>query len=113
MPKLNGIHFDAIQKKQTVREQKEYFGKVASLGCIICSQLGYETTDCGCELHHVRTGNIPRKNAPVIPLCFEHHRGNTGIHGLGTKRFERTYNLTQQELLLLVKEKIGTNPYNL
>ena len=34
----------------------------------------------------------------VIPLCPEHHRGNTGYHGLGRKAFERRYGVTEAEL---------------
>jgi hypothetical protein len=42
---------------------------------------------------------MPRKSAPVIGLCPEHHRGNTGIHGMGRKAFEREYGVTEEELL--------------
>jgi hypothetical protein len=42
---------------------------------------------------------MPRKSAPVIGLCREHHRGDTGIHGLGRKAFEKKYGLTEEDLL--------------
>jgi hypothetical protein len=32
-------------------------------------------------------------------LCPEHHRGNSGIHGMGRKAFERKYSLTEEDLL--------------
>jgi hypothetical protein len=35
----------------------------------------------------------------VIPLCPEHHRGKTGLHGLGTKGFVKHYGYTEQELI--------------
>lgn len=42
---------------------------------------------CGCtnvEWHHVFYGQH-RKNSGkyglIVPLCVEHHRGNTGVHG--------------------------------
>ena len=35
----------------------------------------------------------------LIPLCTEHHRGNTGVHGLGTKGFEKHYGFTEEDLL--------------
>lgn len=38
-------------------------------------------------------------NRNAIPLCPEHHRGNTGYHGLGRRAFERTYGLTELDLL--------------
>ena len=42
-------------------------------------------------------------------LCVEHHRGNTGIHGLGTKGFVKHYNITQQELLDWTLLRVSTN----
>lgn len=35
----------------------------------------------------------------LIPLCTEHHRGNTGVHGLGTKAFPKHYGFTEEDLL--------------
>jgi hypothetical protein len=40
-------------------------------------------------------------------LCPEHHRGNTGVHGLGAKGFEKRYNLTQGDLLEQTKALLG------
>jgi hypothetical protein len=87
----------------TISERK-YFAKLADFGCILCAKLGHEGTPA--EIHHLRNAGI-RANAPVIPLCPEHHRGNTGIHGLGKKAFERMYALTEQDLLKLTHSIIG------
>jgi hypothetical protein len=35
----------------------------------------------------------------VIPLCPEHHRGATGVHGLGTKGFPKHWGYTEEDLL--------------
>jgi len=32
-------------------------------------------------------------------LCPEHHRGNTGVHGLGHKGFANKWGVTEEELL--------------
>lgn len=80
------------------KAQKEHYGKVARLGCGLCRTLGYDTTDVGCELHHIRRAGR-RSDAPVIGLCPEHHRGNTGIHGMGRKSWEKKYALTEEDLL--------------
>ena len=79
------------------KAEKEHYRKVAELGCSLCRHQGNEGTLA--ELHHIRrTGK--RSNAPVIPLCPYHHRGsNTSIHGMGRKRFEAEYNITEEELL--------------
>ena len=87
------------------KAEKERYGKVARLGCILCWHLGYEGTPA--ELHHIRRAGR-RDNAPVIPLCPEHHRGNTGIHGLGRKGFEKKYGLSEEELSVFT-EHLLTN----
>lgn len=80
----------------TTKAEKEHFRKVAELGCSLCRVLGNEGTIP--ELHHIRRAGV-RSQSPVIPLCPEHHRGNTGIHGMGRKAFERKYGVTEEELL--------------
>jgi hypothetical protein len=78
------------------KAEKERYGKMARLGCILCWHLGYEGTPA--EIHHIRRAGR-RSDAPVIGLCYEHHIGNTGIHGLGRKRFEAKYGITEESLL--------------
>lgn len=59
-----------------------YLGRVAALGCILCKHLGYGDTPA--EIHHVREGQGMAQRAEhwlAVPLCPEHHRGKTGIHG--------------------------------
>ena len=86
------------------KEQKAHYGKVARIGCVLCRHIGFEDTPC--ELHHIRR-TMPRKSAPVIPLCREHHRGDTGIHGLGRKAFEKKYQITEEELLEMTLQWIN------
>ena len=79
------------------KNEKEHYRKVAELGCSLCRHQGNEGTEA--ELHHIRRAG-KRSNAPVIPLCPYHHRGsNTSIHGMGRKRFEREYGITEEALL--------------
>ena len=78
--------------------------KVAELGCVLCLLLGYGATPC--EVHHIRTGTGAGRRAPdtdTVGLCPEHHRGNTGLHGMGRKAFERHYHITELELLAEVR----------
>ena len=60
------------------------------------------------ELHHLRKGMGWGKGdyTTLIPLCTEHHRGNTGVHGLGAKGFEKHYGIDQDFLLNLCAEKL-------
>jgi len=86
------------------KDEKNHLHKVAELGCIVCRRLGYFGTPA--EVHHIRSGQGwgRASHFHTIPLCPEHHRGNTGVHGLGTKGFVKHYGFTEQELLEEVKE---------
>jgi hypothetical protein len=86
--------------------EKQKYRKIAELGCSLCRHQGNEGTPA--ELHHIRRGNIPRAQAPVIPLCTYHHRGsNTSIHGMGRRQFEIVYQITQEELLEQTERLLG------
>lgn len=78
----------------------EHMGRVAELGCILCKRLGWGPTPA--QVHHIREEQGAAQRASdwlTIPLCPEHHQGGTGIHGMGVKRFERTYRITELDLL--------------
>jgi hypothetical protein len=91
------------------KAEKKYLSKVANLGCIICYRLGYAGTPS--EIHHVRGlglgMGVRSSHYDTLPLCPEHHRGNTGYHGMGRKAFERQYEVTEQQLLEQVKEMLN------
>ena len=89
------------------KEEKKHYAKIAQLGCSLCRHLGYGETPC--EIHHIRRFGGKRENAEVIGLCPEHHRGNTGVHGLGRKGFEACYGLDEQALLLQTKQLLESN----
>jgi hypothetical protein len=64
----------------------KYMGLIASLPCAICGSVPV-------EVHHRRagTGAGRASDFDTYPLCYEHHRGNGGIHGMGTKKFQATF----------------------
>jgi len=79
------------------KHEKEKYRKIAELGCSLCRYLQLGETPA--ELHHIRRSGV-RSRSPVIPLCTYHHRGsNTSIHGMGRKRFEQEYGITEEQLL--------------
>ena len=84
----------------------KHYAIVARLGCILCHHLRYGETPA--EIHHIRRMGAVRDKCPVIPLCIEHHRGGTGVHGLGKKEFSRKYGVTEFDLLDL-SNKLLTN----
>jgi len=88
------------------KSEKIALNKIAELGCILCSEiLGIEGS--AAELHHVRRFGAKRATSDLLPLCPEHHRGNSGVHGLGTKGFEVKWGVTYEKLLERVSQKLG------
>jgi hypothetical protein len=83
------------------KDERKYYDKLARLGCSLCRHLEYGETPA--EIHHLRRYGGKRSLAEVIPLCPEHHRGNTGLHGLGRKGFENKYGIDEDFLLKQTK----------
>jgi hypothetical protein len=81
-------------------DEKKHKARLAEIGCMVCKRI-YEAHEPGpVELHHLREGGWGKGDyTTLIPLCVEHHRGNTGVHGLGTKGFTAYYGFSQQDLL--------------
>ena len=89
------------------KAEKQYMGRVADLGCAVCRRMGYPGTPA--ELHHKRAGqglSNRASNWQVIPLCPEHHRGSTGVHGLGTRGFAKHWGYDEDALLEDVRAAI-------
>ena len=90
------------------KDEREYLSRIAALCCRICVRLGYPDTPA--EIHHQRTGVGAGNRAShtrTVGLCPEHHRGGSGIHGLGRKAFERLYGVTEVELINEVQTLLG------
>jgi len=82
------------------KAEKEYKQRLAELGCMVCRRLHEPHEPAWVELHHYRSGGWGKGDyKTLIPLCADHHRGNKGIHGLGTKGFDKFYPFTQKDLL--------------
>lgn len=83
---------------------KRHMGRVAELGCILCRHLGYGYSPA--QVHHLFDA-AARSDFLTAPLCPEHHQGATGFHGLGQRAFERTYKLTEADLLAMTIEALS------
>lgn len=83
------------------KAERDHMSLVASLGCVACKRLGYDTPQV--ELHHIHNGTMGKRasNKEVIGLCHAHHR--TGGYGVavhaGRKAFENAIGATECELL--------------
>jgi hypothetical protein len=93
----------------TTNAERKHMNKVAELGCAVCWRVHGPHDPGPVELHHPRhgTGMGQRaKHMDVIGLCPEHHRGNTGVHGLGTKGFSKHYGFNEADLLADTLERL-------
>ena len=92
----------------TTKADRLHFDRVAALGCALCFHLHGPHEPAEVELHHLRGNGWGRGDAStVMPLCPEHHRGNTGVHGMGTRAFTRHYGISQHDLLIWTKEQLS------
>ena len=90
-----------VTRQTKTAEDRRHMDRVAKLGCIVCWRV-YGLFQPLVELHHPRKGTGMGQRAAhedVLPLCYEHHRGDTGVHGLGTKGFEKHYGFSESDLL--------------
>ena len=84
--------------------ERNHLSKVAELGCIACTKLGYYNTPA--EIHHVKRFGQKRNHFNVIPLCPHHHRTSKESVHLNPKWFAETFG-SQEELLQEVNENIN------
>ena len=82
------------------KADKQWLNDAASLGCVVCRNLGYGESPA--EIHHLRTGcGLGQRSGhkKSIPLCHPHHR--TGGHGVafhaGSKVWQKKFG-TELEL---------------
>jgi len=87
------------------KKDKKRHDDIARLGCVLCYYLGINDTPA--ELHHVRRFGGKRSTAPILPLCTEHHRGATGVHGLGAKAFEKYHQVEFDTLIEIVERRLN------
>lgn len=80
--------------------------QVRQLPCIPCLMLFDETHSCQ-EVHHPDTRRNELSQFRIIPMCIAMHQGQNGIHGLHRRGFERTYKLTEDDMLAKVNELVA------
>ncbi len=101
----------AKKAKASKAVQQQHKAKLVLLGCMACRRLDGAHEPGGVELHHYRGGGWGKGDwRTLMPLCVEHHRGDMGIHGLGTKGFAAHYGFDQQELLNDALRELGLVP---
>lgn len=87
--------------------ERQHKARLVLMGCMVCRRLHGPHDPGPVELHHLRGGGWGKGDwTTLIPLCPEHHRGPTGVHGLGTKGFPKHYGFDQPDLLADVQRVI-------
>jgi hypothetical protein len=85
---------------------KEWLGKVKASACVVCSHMGMNQSG-PTFAHHPHAGMSNRGgDFTTAALCYEHHQGATGIHGLGTKGFYNRYRLNEMDLADMTVEAV-------
>jgi hypothetical protein len=88
---------------QSSATEKRYLARVAALRCVLCAHLGLAQegrTHC----HHIKEGSgIGQRSQHwlSVALCYEHHQGSSGLHGLGTRGFSTRYKMNELDLLAM------------
>jgi hypothetical protein len=74
--------------------------RLVELGCMCC-RMTFQPITPDVELHHLRAGRGWGKGdwTTLMPLCWFHHQGPLGVHGLGTKALPKHYGFTEQDML--------------
>ena len=94
-----------MTKRKANKAEREYMSRVAALGCIVCSEIGYNDTPA--LVHHVGNQGVRASHFDTIPLCPTHHQwGGLGVavHA-GRKTWEANFG-TERELLDRVKNML-------
>ena len=66
-----------VRKERGTAACRAHMARVAQLRCVVCLRPGPS------EVHHVIHGRFSQRKASdfdTIPLCFECHRGQGGVH---------------------------------
>ncbi len=90
-----------------------HLSRVRRLCCVVCMVLGRPTVNGvkkvsardlpACEeVHHIEKERHEFSDFLVLPLCYEHHQGYTGVHGRHRLGFEKLHGITQMQLLGVV-----------
>jgi hypothetical protein len=94
-------------KRSSTAAERRYMARAKELGCMLCRHLGYGETEA--QIHHARlfVGWGRDGHFNVIPLCFEHHEGDTGLHLLGREQFAARYGISELELLARTQKELA------
>jgi hypothetical protein len=78
---------------------QRYHDRLRLLPCVVCMAMELGWTPMK-HLHHA--GDPTERNDwAVVPLCYEHHEGETGIHGLRRRGFVKATTISDVTLIAI------------
>lgn len=86
---------------------KKYQDRVRALGCVVCLHVRGASFFPADAVHHVESVRDGLSEYAIVPLCYDHHQGTNGIHGLSRRGFVAMYKLTDVDLLALVAKGLN------
>lgn len=94
-------------KRKATAKDKRHMSRVAEMGCIVC-ELFYNVYEPRVQVHHVRANHGWGRSShkAIIPLCYEHHQGITGVHSMGREQFNDLYGKSEIEFLEIVLNRL-------
>lgn len=100
-------------RPQADAEEKRHMGRVAAMGCILCSHV-FDIHGTPALVHHLRTdqGKKRASHYDTMPLCPPHHADSgIGVHDMGRRQFAAKYGISEVGLLHLVQAALGIPLY--
>ncbi len=76
----------------------EYLEAVRGCRCVICSVMGMQQEGPTFS-HHVESVRDGLSDYATVALCYEHHQGGTGVHGLSRRVFRMRYGLGDIDMI--------------
>lgn len=80
---------------------------VRDVGCVVCRHIGRVGISNDTAIHHIESIRDALSAYAIVPLCYDHHQGPNGVHGLSRRGFEARYKLTEIDLLALVNRELN------
>lgn len=107
----NPITVPKTERAQRGVLEQLHKARLVELGCMCC-RMTFQPITPDVELHHLRAGQGWGKGdwTTLMPLCWFHHQGPLGVHGLGTKGFPKHYGFTEQDMLDKALQLLNTTP---
>lgn len=78
----------------------KHLERVRSIRCVVCTTMGV-VQSTPTAAHHVESVRDGLSDYATVGLCYEHHQGPNGVHGLSRRAFEMRYRLSDIDLIAL------------